>query len=239
MGGKKYTQEQVDWIGCNFAAYPTTKTLTAAFNLQFGENRTESSIAQIAIRKCGLKRCSPQRFTEKENAWLIENYSKMKAELLTEKFCAKFRHKCKPRTIIGHCNSILGIQSGRRNFPKGNTPWKVCDIGQEKKWSNGYTLVKISDKKTTRESKDRHDNWKFKHILIWEQNHGEVPKDHMVVFLDGDKENFSIENLACVPLRYFAIMARNKWHGKGEITKTAVKWCGLHFAINDVEEDVK
>ena len=59
----------------------------------------------------------------------------------------------------------------------------------------------------------------------------------MVIFLDGDKENFSIENLACVPLRYFAIMARNKWHGKGGITKTAVKWCRLHFAINDVDEE--
>ena len=147
MGGKKYTQEQVDWIGCNFATYPTTKTLTEAFNLQFGESRTESSVAQTATRRCGLKRWPRQCFTEKENAWLIENYSKMKAELLTEKFCAKFGHNCKPRTIIGHCNDILGIQSGRKNFPKGNTPWKVCDIGQEKKGSNGYTLVKISDKK--------------------------------------------------------------------------------------------
>ena len=190
MGGKKYTQEQVDWIGCNFAAYPTTKTLTEAFNLQFGESRTESSVAQTAARRCGLKRRSRQRFSEEENDWLIENYSKTKAEFLTEKFCAKFGHKCKPRTIIGHCNIILGIQSGRKNFPKGNIPWKVYDVGRERKWNNGYTLVKISDKKTTRESKDRHDNWRFKHILIWEQHHGEVPKDHMVVFWMGIKKIF-------------------------------------------------
>lgn len=121
--------------------------LTAAFNLRFGESRTEGSISQTATRRCGLKRCLPQRFTEKENAWLIENYSKMKAELLTEKFCAKLGHQCKPRTIIGHCNKILGIQSGRKDFPKGNIPWRVCDTGQEKKGSNGYTLVKVSDKK--------------------------------------------------------------------------------------------
>lgn len=237
MGGKKYTQEQVDWIGCNFAAYPTTEMLTLAFNLRFGENRTEGSIAQTATRRCGLKRCSPQRFTEEEDAWLAENYSKMKVKLLTEKFCAKFEHQCKPRTIIGHCNKILGIQSGRKDFPKGNIPWRVCDIGQEKKGNNGYTLVKVGDKKTTRESKDKHDNWKFKHVLIWEKHHGEVPKGHMVIFLDGNKENFSIENLACVPLRYATIMARNKWHGKGEITKTAMKWCELHFAIKEIGED--
>ena len=38
----------------------------------------------------------------------------------------------------------------------------------------------------------------MKHILIWEEANGPVPKTHSVLFLDQDKENFSLDNLKLV-----------------------------------------
>lgn len=44
----------------------------------------------------------------------------------------------------------------------------------------------------------RYDRWKLKHVLIWEKHNGPVPKDCIIAFLDGNKENFDINNLVCV-----------------------------------------
>jgi hypothetical protein len=35
----------------------------------------------------------------------------------------------------------------------------------------------------------------YLHRLIWEEAHGKVPPDHVVIFNDGNKENIVIENL--------------------------------------------
>lgn len=40
--------------------------------------------------------------------------------------------------------------------------------------------------------------WRMKHILIWEKEHGPVPKTHSVLFLDQNKGNFSLDNLKLV-----------------------------------------
>ena len=40
--------------------------------------------------------------------------------------------------------------------------------------------------------------WKFKHRHIWEQHYGEIPKGYSIIFLDKNKDNFDINNLAMV-----------------------------------------
>jgi len=37
--------------------------------------------------------------------------------------------------------------------------------------------------------------WKRKHHLVWEQHYGPIPKGYKVIFLDGNKFNFEIDNL--------------------------------------------
>jgi hypothetical protein len=48
--------------------------------------------------------------------------------------------------------------------------------------------------------------WKFKHRLIWEKAHGKIPRDHVVLFADGDKLNFALNNLLLVSRRELSVM---------------------------------
>ena len=40
------------------------------------------------------------------------------------------------------------------------------------------------------------ENWRPKHQLIWEDAHGSIPEGHIVIFLDGDRTNLALDNLA-------------------------------------------
>ena len=56
-------------------------------------------------------------------------------------------------------------------------------VGHERKVSHGFTIVRTEDD-------DR-----MKHRLVWEKHYGPVPEGYTVIFLDGDKDNFNIDNL--------------------------------------------
>jgi len=74
-------------------------------------------------------------------------------------------------------------------FKKGHIPHNYRPIGSERAdTKDGYISVKIADP----------NEWKLKHILIYEQHHGPVPEGHKVVFLDKNRRNFNIENLVLV-----------------------------------------
>lgn len=73
-----------------------------------------------------------------------------------------------------------------------------------------------------------------KRRYVWEQAYGEIPKDHCIICLDGNKMNCNLDNLYCLPNKYKSIMARNKWFFKDkEMTLTAIKWCELHYALKE------
>lgn len=74
-------------------------------------------------------------------------------------------------------------------FKKGNRPYNYRPIGSERADAkDGYISVKIADP----------NKWKLKHVLIYEEHYGPVPKGHKVIFLDKNRQNFNIENLALV-----------------------------------------
>lgn len=73
----------------------------------------------------------------------------------------------------------------------------------------------------------------YKKRILWREAHGDIPKNHLLIFLDGNKMNCTLENLACVPLTWMRILNQNGWlNGDAEVTKTALKWCELHYAIS-------
>jgi hypothetical protein len=86
--------------------------------------------------------------------------------------------------------------SGNTLFKKGPENPKYVPMGSERNVENGYIKVKIGDPKI----------WQYKHIVIWEEAHGKVPKDHFVLFADRDRSNFSLDNLILVSRRELGIM---------------------------------
>lgn len=84
---------------------------------------------------------------------------------------------------------------GETQYKKGNLPHNTKPIGYERISKEGYIEVKIAMRRSDTGNKN---NFVAKHRLIWEQANGPIPKDCKVIFLDGNKRNFALENLALV-----------------------------------------
>lgn len=80
-------------------------------------------------------------------------------------------------------------------FKKGRLPHNTKPIGYERVSKDGYIEVKIAMRPSDTQSGR---NFVLKHRLIYEQANGPIPKGYNVIFLDGDKRNFDLENLALV-----------------------------------------
>lgn len=75
----------------------------------------------------------------------------------------------------------------KTQFKKGQTPHNTKYDGHERINKDGYTEVRVSIGK-----------YKLKHRVLWEKHHGKIPKNHIVVFKDKDKNNFELNNLELI-----------------------------------------
>lgn len=110
---------------------------------------------------------------------------------------------------------VKGLKLGGKEtqFKKGNIPLNCMPVGSERVNGDGYIDVKIA-----------HPNkWKGKHILVWEEINGHVPPGYAVIFGDGDKRNFDINNLILVSRKQLLILNRNKLiQNDADLTRTGV-----------------
>ena len=77
------------------------------------------------------------------------------------------------------------------------------------------------------------DNWAMLHRLIWEEVHGPVPEDHVILFVDGNHDNLDPENLECVP-KTVACMANMKYgmvKDEAEINRAILNVSALRVEI--------
>jgi hypothetical protein len=99
-----------------------------------------------------------------------------------------------------------GGRSVEHQFKPGQLPHNTVPVGTEVIGVDGYLKRKISD---SRQSHARF-NWKFVHVLVWEEHHGPVPKGHRLSFKNGDKADIRIDNLELVT--HVEHMRRNSIH---------------------------
>ena len=117
------------------------------------------------------------------------------------------------------------------SFKKGQKSHNYKPVGSERITKDGYCEIKVSD--TGR-------RWRPKHVLIYEKHHGKVPKGSAVIFLDGDKRNFDIDNLYLVTRSQLAMLNKNSLIQKdAELTKTAINVVDLMKKISAMEKKDK
>lgn len=159
------------------------------------------------------------KYTEEEKAFLREFVPGHSHKEITEEFNRRFSADITPGQIKssigryglntgrtghfekGHIPANKGThpktvgRMGETQYKKGNLPHNTKPIGYERVDKNGYIEVKIamrpSDTKSGR-------NFVTKHRLVWEEANGPIPKGCKIIFLDGNKRNFKLENLALV-----------------------------------------
>ena len=85
--------------------------------------------------------------------------------------------------------TLMSLKELRRYYGimKGREKYKSYPALTERTNRQGYTKIKTVNGK-----------WVNKHTFLYEQKHGKIPRGFIVIFLDGNKGNFSLENLAMV-----------------------------------------
>lgn len=169
-------------------------------------------------------------YSQEEVSWLKEHIQGTSYEDLTKEFNNRFGTSINQKALKSAC-SRYGLTNGLNGqfkkgqapfnkgksqpfkseetkahslstcFKKGNRPHNTVPIGSERE-EKGYIRVKVDDKYRGKK------NWQPKQQFIYEKAFGSIPEGWVVVFIDGDKRNFELENLMAVPRRALVIFCR-------------------------------
>lgn len=126
-----------------------------------------------------------------------------------------------------------GIKTGlkpRRYDKNGEVEWLEKPIGSESITKDGYTLIKTKAPNT----------WEYKQRVIWERVNGEIPKGCVIIFADGDKTNFNLENLICVSKNELRQLNRYKLKkDNAELTKVGIGIVKLKAKLYEIKKEKK
>ena len=118
----------------------------------------------------------------------------------------------------------------RTMFRKGNIPHNHRPIGSERINVYGYTEVKVEEP----------NKWRPKHQVVWEREYGKIPKQHVIIFADGNKQNFDLDNLVCISRQELIRLNKNQMTlTNKEVTQAYIGIVKLQIAIADKKKRKK
>jgi hypothetical protein len=189
------------------------------------------------------------KYTPEQRNFLKEFTPGHSREEITQAFNSRFKTDLKVSQITGFIkNNKLNtgrnghFQKGHKpankgkhgnygheptQFKKGQIPHNHLPIGTEIMKSDGYLWVKIAEP----------GEWKQKHKVIWEEANGPIPKNHVLIFADGNKSNVCLENLLLASRREMLVMNRKKLITKDkDLTQTGLLVAGLLIKTYEVRK---
>ena len=210
------------------------------------------------------KRTPPRKYTPEMRRFFIEFVPGHSHKEIAEEFNRRFDDNIKVSTVKGYIANHK-LNTGRTGrFEQGNTPWskgrkmspeqyEKCMgtmfkagersktrevVGTENVDKYGYTWVKVSDYQY--DPANPRNNWKMKHRLVYEQAYGPIPEGIKIIFLDGDKTNFNLDNLAPVTSSTICRMNQNGLFSEDpEATKSGIAVAELITKISELERGKK
>ena len=180
-----------------------------------------------------FKREKPKRhkWTDEQAKYLKEIAPGRPRKEITRLFNERFNLNLSFEKVRDYMNNN-GIKNNLdTKFKKGITSkdQKIKDlnkpIGVEITWCNGYKRIKLGKNK-----------WVYKHRYIWEQHFGEIPAGHSIIFLDKNKENFDINNLAMVNRKELLFINDNNFlKENSELSQAGVTLAKLLIKTKELE----
>ena len=229
-----YTAEQIEFLAA-FRLFPLD-VITGAYNIHFGTDKAKASI-QSAYKNHGIRRLrklskgKPLVYTPDMVAWLREHYPLMPSPELAAAFNARYGTSHSVDAIKSTCGRYR-IASGRSGrFEKGQTSWNKGVKGymganatsfkkgtvppnQKPLWAericskDGYVYISVPEVNPYTGHARR---YRQKHVWLWEQANGPVPKGCAIIFADCDKYNFALDNLLCISRGVLLLLNQHKY----------------------------
>ena len=225
------------------------------YGIVFSESMIKGAKARYKIQSgtpMGTPKGTPtETYPEEVRNYIKENYLGVGPKEMAERLNAKFGKSYTKVQIKGYyshykLNSGLDgkFQKGQESpnkgkkmspeqyarcratmFKNGSIPHNKMEIGDCTHTTEGYLIRKVSDTGTIRQ------RFKFVHRETWEKHHGPVPPGKRVIFLDGDKENCDISNLALVDIEELLELSRSKLRFKNpDCTKVGIALAKVKIA---------
>lgn len=240
---RAYTPAEESWLRENYHVGTINDTLDA-FEREFGRRPSKGALFQKANEMGLLKdrhghermrpaekriRWSSPEFA-REKAWMLEHDAGESVFSTIEAFEAEFGVRLN-RSQVSRFRSVYGTK--RRVSHGGGKPARP--VGSTRVGKDGYLIVKVKEWPDVPQTRD---NWRFVHHVEWERANGRpVPEGHTVFFADGDKRNFSPDNLVALPRKYIAQLNNPelpRYHDR-ESLLMCVALCDLRSATMDAE----
>jgi len=182
---KIFTQGMIKFLEEN-AGGKTFKNIAVLFNKHFKANFTRDSIKNAMYRHEISTGLYQKKWTPEIKEYAEKNYKNVLSRELMTMINARFETNF-TISSVKHFLYYFGLRKGNKN--------NFYPVGSERIDSKGYKVIKIAMRG------QKGTLWKEKHRLIWEQAHGAIPKGHVICFLDGNRQNCALENLAMLTRR--------------------------------------
>ncbi|MDR1705315.1 MAG: HNH endonuclease [Clostridiales bacterium] len=242
-----YPSEQIQWLRDNYTGRTQIEILDMFYNA-FGVRLTKGQLNGVLSRNqivSGLL----VKFSDEQVEFIRSNIAGTPLVKITNMFNARFetaRTAKEIKAAIDNRHLKNGIpKKGRpspnkgKKFPRGPN-WDYAygfkpgqaahnkrELGSESKRGDGYVIVKMSDDIFSR-------GWKYKHVVLWEAANGPVPEGCRVIFADGNKHNFNIDNLILVTKAECGVMNLHGFRSSSpDLTKAGLSVARLSIKIKE------
>ena len=163
----------------------------------------------------------PKKWTEEHISYLKEIAEGKTYKEITKLMSDKFSYPFKIADV-GNLIHRNNIKTGRKS---GKPPKDVNSTGYR---SDSYEVIKTEQ-----------GNWQYKHRYIYEKHYGKIKKGNCVIFLDGNRENFNIENLKEVTKEQNVIMNKYKLYcSDADLTNTGIQVANLIIKTGKLKRNI-
>lgn len=195
------------------------------------------------------------KYTDEMKQFILDNYKGRYNQELADLFNQKFNTNVTSRTIKSYKanNKLNSGLSGKfrkgqtphnkgKKMPKevyekvkhtmfanGNVPPNHRPVGSERISKDGYIEVKVAEP----------NKWRLKQRVVYEEAKGKIPEGCTIIFLDGNKRNFDIDNLRCITRSELLYLNCNGLNNSNEITETRILMARLDRAKNKKKQELK
>lgn len=215
MMTKIFTNEMNDFLREN-AKGITSAELTERINKKFGTEFTKIQIKNWkSNHNCPSGLEGLGRFKIGNSAW---NKGKKMPDWIKEK-----------------------IRATKTTFEKGNVPHQTLPLGTERYDKNGYIEIKVTaslyeSAGSRRKCSTFDTKWIGKHKKLWIDYYGDnIPPKSKIIFLDKNKYNFDINNLACISNRQHVIMCKKRRYTENaQLTQVGKTLTELEFKLREI-----
>ena len=138
------------------------------------------------------------KYTAEMQDFIRNNAHGKQWDELADLFNAEFGTEKTPRQIQSQAHDI-GIRNGLQQKARPGAG-RYRPVGSTRLDKDGYVVIKIADPCT----------WRRAQLVEWEKYHEPINiRKEMLLFLDGNRQNYHISNLYKIPRKYIAIFNKN------------------------------